>query len=127
MSVEIPLLRFIFQIYLLEKSSVSAHSCPISHRVVFLDLESQVTFLRLIMLFVGLKRIRFKFFIADNYDIGSYHMPKSWFNVKLAVRPQDTEEIERWFFARGAIAVTQETPKDFMSLNHRTLIITMGN
>ena len=39
-------------------------------------------------------------------------MPKSWFNVKLAVRPQDTEKIERWFFARGAIAVTQETPNE---------------
>ena len=39
-------------------------------------------------------------------------MPKSWLNVKLAVSPQNSEEIERWFFARGAIAVTQETPKD---------------
>ena len=39
-------------------------------------------------------------------------MPKSWFNVKLAVRPQDTEKMERWFFARGAIAVTQETPNE---------------
>ena len=39
-------------------------------------------------------------------------MPKSWFNVKLAVRPKDTEKIERWFFARGAIAVTQETPNE---------------
>ena len=39
-------------------------------------------------------------------------MPKSWFNVKLAVRPQDTENMERWFFARGAIAVTQETPNE---------------
>ena len=39
-------------------------------------------------------------------------MPKSWLNVKLAVRPKDTEKIERWFFARGAIAVTQEMPNE---------------
>ena len=39
-------------------------------------------------------------------------MPKSWLNVKLAVSPEHSEVIERWFFARGAIAVTQEMPKE---------------
>lgn len=60
-------------------------------------------------------------------------MPKSWLNVKLAVSPQDSEEIERWFFARGAIAVTQETPKDLhvfesqdIEYNDRLLIGVVG-
>ena len=60
-------------------------------------------------------------------------MPKSWLNVKLAVSPQDSEEIERWFFARGAIAVTQETPKELhvfesqdIEYNDRLLIGVVG-
>ena len=60
-------------------------------------------------------------------------MPKSWFNLKLAVRPQHTEEIEQWFFAQGAIAVTQETPKELhvfesqvTNYNDRQLIGVVG-
>ena len=53
-------------------------------------------------------------------------MPKSWLNVKLAVSPQDSEEIERWFFARGAIAVTQETPKELHVFESQETAYTDG-
>ena len=53
-------------------------------------------------------------------------MPKSWFNLKLAVRPQHTEEIEQWFFAQGAIAVTQETPKELHVFESQVTNFTEG-
>ena len=53
-------------------------------------------------------------------------MPKSWLNVKLAVSPQHSEVIERWFFARGAIAVTQETPKELHVFESQDIAYTDG-
>ena len=38
-------------------------------------------------------------------------MSESWFNVRVSVPPRASEELERWFFDRGAIAVTQQTPE----------------
>ena len=53
-------------------------------------------------------------------------MPKYWFNLKLAVRPQHTEKIEQWFFAQGAIAVTQEKPKELYVFESQVTNFTEG-
>ena len=41
-------------------------------------------------------------------------MPKSWFNVRVCVPHRESEELEQWFFAQGALAVTQETPEGLL-------------
>ena len=53
-------------------------------------------------------------------------MPNSWLNVRLAVSPQHSEVIERWFFARGAIAVTQETPEGLHVFESQDTTYTNG-
>ena len=41
-------------------------------------------------------------------------MPKSWFNIRVYVLHRESEALEQWFFARGALAVTQETPEELL-------------